>query len=46
VGGNVRMTDITDWQTIRTAEEAAAKAPAPRAKLATIAEMLAVLDRA
>ena len=40
----VRVTTIENWQTINEVEAAAATPPAPRKKLATIDEMLAVLD--
>ncbi len=40
----IRVTTIEDWQTINEVEAAAAKPPAPRKKLVTIDEMLAVLD--
>ena len=40
----VRVTDIEDWQALDDLETKAATPPAPRRKLATIAEMLAALD--
>lgn len=41
----VRPVSFADWQAIDVAEVAAARAPAPRRKLTTLSEMLAVLDR-
>ncbi len=42
----VRSTSIADWQKIRAMEEGTAQPPAPRRKLSSIREMLAVLDGA
>ncbi len=41
--GGARWLDYADWRRIQAVEEAAALAPAPRRKLVTIEEMLAVL---
>jgi NADPH-dependent glutamate synthase beta subunit-like oxidoreductase len=40
-----RIVSYADWQRIEKAEIAAAKAPAPRRKFDTVADMLAVLER-
>jgi ferredoxin--NADP+ reductase len=40
----VRVVGFPDWKKIEAAEVARAKAPAPRRKFATVAEMLAALD--
>ncbi len=40
----VRITSIADWQKIRAMEEGTALPPAPRRKLSSIRDMLAVLD--
>jgi ferredoxin--NADP+ reductase len=40
-----RPVSFADWHAIDAAEVAAARPPAPRRKLTTLAEMLAVLDR-
>jgi NADPH-dependent glutamate synthase beta subunit-like oxidoreductase len=42
---HARIVSYADWQRIEKAEIAAAKAPAPRRKFDTVAEMLAVLER-
>ena len=42
----VRVVSYADWRRIEAAENAAAAPLAPRRKLATVAEMLAVLDGA
>lgn len=41
----IRAVSFADWQAIDAAEVAAARAPAPRHKFTSLAEMLAVLDR-
>ena len=41
---DVRVVSYADWQKIDAAEVAAATPPAPRRKLGTLANMLAVLD--
>lgn len=41
---HVRTTSIADWQKIRAMEEGTAQPPAPRRKLSSIRDMLAVLD--
>ena len=41
----IRPVSFADWHAIDLAEVAAARPPAPRRKITTLAEMLAVLDR-
>jgi NADPH-dependent glutamate synthase beta subunit-like oxidoreductase len=43
-GRKVRVVGFADWKKIEAAEVARARAPAPRRKFATVAEMLAALD--